>query len=147
VSPLRLPPSPPHLSHRRLSRNFLHCIHFLGTLCCGHASHSVCAPARPSHKPTALVVVLQDNLFASLLMGLGNRSWAYSNLFVVMKSKTAAGFIPNYAAGGMRSEDRTEPPVGAKVLLELYRKYNDKWVGTSPPVCLSCCLSVLLVNH
>jgi hypothetical protein len=45
-----------------------------------------------------------------------------------VKSKTAAGFIPNWSSGGLKSQDRTEPPVGAKVLLELYEKYNDKWV-------------------
>ena len=53
---------------------------------------------------------------------------AYSNLFQVMKSKSAAGFVPNYAAGGMRSEDRSEPPVGAKVTLELFKKYGKAWV-------------------
>ena len=40
---------------------------------------------------------------------------AVSNLFQVIKSKTAAGFVPNFAAGGLRSQDRTEPPIGAKV--------------------------------
>jgi hypothetical protein len=41
--------------------------------------------------------------------------FAVSNLFQVIKSKTAAGFVPNFAAGGLRSQDRTEPPIGAKV--------------------------------
>ncbi|CAB9504969.1 Trehalase [Seminavis robusta] len=68
-----------------------------------------------------------DNLFASLLAGLDNKEVAYSNLFQVVKSKTAQGFIPNYAGGGVKSQDRTEPPVGAKVVLELYRKYKEKW--------------------
>merc|ERR1711990_603171 len=53
-----------------------------------------------------------DNLFASLLAAHGNTSWhkaiAYSNLFQVVKSKTAAGFVPNFAAGGAASQDRTE---------------------------------------
>lgn len=69
-----------------------------------------------------------DNFFASLLSGLDNRDIAYSNLFQVVKSKTAAGFIPNWSTGGLKSQDRSEPPVGAKVLHELYRKYNDKWI-------------------
>jgi hypothetical protein len=38
------------------------------------------------------------------------------------------GFIPNWSVGEVKSEDRTEPPVGARVLLELFRKFNDKWV-------------------
>ncbi|CAB9497409.1 Trehalase [Seminavis robusta] len=68
-----------------------------------------------------------DTLFASLLAGLGSKGIAYSNLFQVVKSKAAAGFIPNIAAGGFKSQDRTEPMIGAKVTLELYRKYKDKW--------------------
>ena len=73
-----------------------------------------------------------DNLFATLLAALDGgadaEAYAYSNLFQVMKSKTAAGFVPNYAAGGMRSQDRTEPPVGAKVTLEIFKKFNASWV-------------------
>eukprot|EP00546_Thalassionema_frauenfeldii_P011612 CAMPEP_0178927074 /NCGR_PEP_ID=MMETSP0786-20121207/18947_1 /TAXON_ID=186022 /ORGANISM="Thalassionema frauenfeldii, Strain CCMP 1798" /LENGTH=276 /DNA_ID=CAMNT_0020602389 /DNA_START=200 /DNA_END=1027 /DNA_ORIENTATION=+ len=53
---------------------------------------------------------------------------AYSNLIQVVRSKTYKGFIPNFSAGGMKSQDRTEPPVGAKVLEELYKLYDDKWI-------------------
>lgn len=63
-----------------------------------------------------------------MLAGLDNKDIAYSNLFQVVKSKTVAGFIPNWSTGGAKSQDRTEPPVGAKVLLELFRKYHDKWI-------------------
>jgi len=79
-------------------------------------------------KDWAYIIFDWDNFFASLLAGLDNRDIAYSNLFQVVKSKTAAGFIPNWSTAGVKSQDRTEPPVGAKVLLELYRKYQDKWV-------------------
>jgi hypothetical protein len=63
-----------------------------------------------------------------LITGLGNKEIAYSNLFQIAKAKTAAGFIPNMATGGYKTQDRTEPLVGAKVTLELFRKYQDKWV-------------------
>lgn len=69
-----------------------------------------------------------DNIFASLLAGLDNKDIAYSNLFQVIKSKTAAGFVPNFATGGFKTQDRTEPTIGAKVLLELYKKHKDRWV-------------------
>ena len=46
----------------------------------------------------------------------------------MIKSKTAQGFIGNFAAAGQKSLDRTEPMIGAKVVLELYRKYGDKWI-------------------
>ena len=38
----------------------------------------------------------------------------------VIKSKTENGFVPNGATGGGKSQDRTEPMMGAKVLLEMY---------------------------
>ena len=71
-----------------------------------------------------------DNLFASLMAGLFDKDIAYSNLFVAVRTKTPDGFLPNWStAGGIRqSGDRTEPPVGAKILLELYRKYEDSWI-------------------
>jgi hypothetical protein len=43
----------------------------------------------------------RSNIFASLLAGLGNKTIAYSNLIQVIKSKTAAGFVPNFAAGAI----------------------------------------------
>jgi hypothetical protein len=46
----------------------------------------------------------------------------------VIKSKTENGFVPNGATGGGKSQDRTEPMMGAKVLLEMYRKYGDLWL-------------------
>ena len=46
----------------------------------------------------------------------------------VIKSKTAAGFVPNFAGGGAKSMDRTEPPVGSKALLQLFSKYHDTWI-------------------
>jgi len=45
-----------------------------------------------------------------------SKAIAYSNLIQVVRSKTAKGMIPNYSAGGSKSVDRTEPPIGAKVL-------------------------------
>eukprot|EP01051_Picozoa_sp_SAG22_P013181 SAG22_NODE_1450_length_4395_cov_19.169926_4_plen_96_part_00 len=39
--------------------------------------------------------------------------------------------MPNFAAGGLRSQDRTEPPIGAKVTLDLVKKFGAdamKWV-------------------
>ena len=57
------------------------------------------------------------------------RDIAFSNLIQVVRSRTAGGFVPNFSAGGSKSVDRTEPPIGAKVLLEMHRKYPaDVWI-------------------
>jgi len=71
-----------------------------------------------------------DNLFATYLTSLdpASKDIAYSNLIQVVRSRTARGFVPNYSAGGGRSVDRSEPPIGAKVVREVYRKYGDAWL-------------------
>ena len=70
----------------------------------------------------------RDNIFGAFLLGIGDSSTskalAYSALIQIIKAKTTAGFVPN----ANTINDRTEPPIGAKVLLELYRKHKDKWV-------------------
>ena len=94
--------------------------------------------------------VRRDNLFATLLAASGapratadpaSRPWggygfAVSNFFQVVKSKTAAGFVPNFAAGGLRSQDRTEPPIGAKVLSDLVKKFGGERRAWCSPACL-----------
>jgi len=69
-----------------------------------------------------------DNLFAALLLGASNRDAAYSALIQAVRAKAAAGFVSNFEAGGAKSQDRTEPMVGARVLAELYKKYGDAWL-------------------
>eukprot|EP01060_Flectonema_neradi_P020866 TRINITY_DN28366_c0_g1_i1.p1 TRINITY_DN28366_c0_g1~~TRINITY_DN28366_c0_g1_i1.p1 ORF type:complete len:807 (+),score=98.63 TRINITY_DN28366_c0_g1_i1:110-2422(+) len=69
-----------------------------------------------------------DNFFASLLAGPFSKNFSYSNLIQIVKAKSAAGFIPNIESTGKKSQDRTEPPVGAKVVFELYSRFKDKWL-------------------
>jgi len=70
-----------------------------------------------------------DNLFASLLAAaVGSKNIAYSNIIQSFKSKAAEGYLANCAGGGYKNQDRTEPLVGARVLLELFRRYNDTWL-------------------
>jgi hypothetical protein len=61
-----------------------------------------------------------DNIFATYMTSLSSKEIAYSNFIQVIRSKTAMGFVPNFSAGGSKSLDRTEPPIGAKVLLKMY---------------------------
>ena len=65
----------------------------------------------------AYVIFDWDNLFASYMTSLDptSKAIAYSNLIQVVRSRTARGFVPNYSAGGSKSVDRSEPPIGAKV--------------------------------
>jgi len=69
-----------------------------------------------------------DTFFGATLAGLGDKDLAYANVIEGLHEETTEGFVPNYArAGGWKSSDRSEPPVGSITALELYRKYHDRW--------------------
>ena len=70
-----------------------------------------------------------DTFFASTLAAVGDRDLAYANAIEICREATPQGFIPNYArSGGWKSEDRSEPPVGAITVLGLYQKFHDRWL-------------------
>jgi putative isomerase len=69
-----------------------------------------------------------DTFFAATLAAVGDRDLAYANAIEICREATPQGFIPNYArGGGWKSNDRSEPPVGAITLLGLYEKFHDRW--------------------
>lgn len=75
------------------------------------------------------VVFDWDTFFAGTMASLGNRDLAYANALEVLNEVTADGFVPNYArAGGWKSSDRSEPPVGAVSVLGLYRRFHERWL-------------------
>jgi putative isomerase len=69
-----------------------------------------------------------DTFFAATLASVGDRDLAYANAIEILRESTEQGFVPNYArAGGWKSSDRSEPPVGAITVLGLYEKFHDRW--------------------
>lgn len=69
-----------------------------------------------------------DTFFAATMAGIGDRNLAYANALETLREETPQGFVPNYArAGGWKSTDRSEPPVGAITVLGLYNKFHDRW--------------------
>jgi putative isomerase len=70
-----------------------------------------------------------DNFFAATLSSIGNRDLAYANAVEMIRESTSQGFVPNYVrAGGWKSFDRSEPPVGSITVLALYQKFHDRWL-------------------
>jgi hypothetical protein len=70
-----------------------------------------------------------DTYFAAAMAVVGSRDLAYANAVEITREFTPAGFIPNYArAGGWKSFDRSEPPVGAITVLALYRQFREIWL-------------------
>lgn len=70
-----------------------------------------------------------DNYFAGFMASIGSRELGYSNLIEITREHTQAGFVPNFVYGtGLKSEDRSQPPVGSAMALEVYRMHGDKWL-------------------
>jgi putative isomerase len=69
-----------------------------------------------------------DTFFAASLAAVGDRNLAYANAIEMLGESTPEGFVPNYSRpGSWKSFDRSEPPVGAITVLNLYRKFHDVW--------------------
>jgi hypothetical protein len=70
-----------------------------------------------------------DSFFASSMAAIGDRDLAYADAIEILREATTDGFVPNYArAGDWKSFDRSEPPVGAITILDLYRRFHEAWV-------------------
>ncbi|MEO6288201.1 MAG: trehalase family glycosidase [Dyadobacter sp.] len=70
-----------------------------------------------------------DTYLSAYMAGLDYRPLAYANAIEATKAIDRFGMVPNYVAGGgLGSPDRSQPPVGSIVILELYRKYNERWL-------------------
>jgi hypothetical protein len=70
-----------------------------------------------------------DTYFASYMLSLFNKDLAYANAIEITKAITHSGFIPNYSSPfGNTSWDRSQPPVGSTVILEIFKRYKEKWL-------------------
>jgi glycogen debranching enzyme len=69
-----------------------------------------------------------DTYFASFMYSLYNRDLAFANAVEITKSITKRGFIPNAASAyDIRTEDRSQPPVGSLIAMEIYKRYPERW--------------------
>ena len=64
------------------------------------------------------------------MLSLHSKGFAISNLMQIVKSRTMAGFVPGYEKGIEKTRDKTEPPIGSKVVHEIYKRYGSDvlWV-------------------
>jgi putative isomerase len=76
------------------------------------------------------VLFCWDTYFAAVLASaVGARDLAYANLIEISRHATPDGFVPNTTNGhGFVTLDRSQPPVGATSLLQVYNRWQDKWV-------------------
>ncbi len=69
-----------------------------------------------------------DTYFAAALAAVDNKDLAYANAVEMTRERTESGLVPNFASPLGASRDRSEPPVGALIVRELYRRFGDRWL-------------------
>ena len=69
-----------------------------------------------------------DTYFAAFMYSLYDEDLAYANAVEVTKGWTKRGFVPNFSSAyGLKSEDRSQPPVGSLMTLEIYKRHRKAW--------------------
>ncbi len=69
-----------------------------------------------------------DTYFAALMASVENKELAQLNAIAITDEVTEAGFVPNFgSAHDGKSRDRSQPPVGSYVCLEIYKKWGEPW--------------------
>jgi hypothetical protein len=75
------------------------------------------------------VLFCWDTYFAAWMAVDGSKALAYANAIAITEEVVERGFVPNYAAAtGSSSRDRSQPPVGALTVRELYRAHRERWL-------------------
>lgn len=75
------------------------------------------------------VLFCWDTYFAGYLHSLEHKELAYANAVEITKELTPGGFVPMwYRSLGIRTQDRSQPPLGSMIIRELYRRFGDKWL-------------------
>jgi hypothetical protein len=75
------------------------------------------------------VLFCWDTYFAAAMAAIDNRDLAYANAIEITREITESGFVPNFATVcDLTSYDRSQPPVGAMIVLGLYRTFGDRWL-------------------
>lgn len=74
------------------------------------------------------VMFCWDSYFAAAMAAVDHKGLAYANALAVTREGIASGFVPNFVSPcGFHSRDRSQPPVGAFVALDIHRRHGDRW--------------------
>jgi putative isomerase len=69
-----------------------------------------------------------DTYFAAFMYSLYDEDLAFANAVEATKGWTKEGFVPNFASAyHLKSEDRSQPPVGSLMALEIYKRHKKLW--------------------
>jgi len=69
-----------------------------------------------------------DTYFAALMLATDQKELSYATAISITNGITDKGFIPNVDASfNVKSNDRSQPPVGSMCVKLIYDKYGEKW--------------------
>ena len=69
-----------------------------------------------------------DSFYAALMASVDCPELAWLNAIAIMNERTEKGFIPNFGASfDYKTRDRSQPPVGSMVVMEIYKRWGGKW--------------------
>ena len=72
-----------------------------------------------------------DNFMVALMAAVEDgalKDLAYANIIALTLARGFEGNVPNAVSGFVGSWDRTEPPLGARVLLHIYNRWQEPWL-------------------
>jgi len=75
------------------------------------------------------VLFCWDTFFLACMAGSFSKELAYANLVEIVREVPSLPFVPNCSlANGYISRDRSQPPVGAMMALEIFRRFRESWI-------------------
>ncbi len=79
-------------------------------------------------KPGGYILFCWDNFFAAYMHSINSKELAFNEAIQMCREIDDLGFVPNFSSvGDLKSRDRSQPPVGSMMVLEVYRRYPEKW--------------------
>lgn len=74
------------------------------------------------------VLFCWDNFFAAYMYSIESKQLAFNEAIQMCNEIDDCGFVPNYSGPfDIKSRDRSQPPVGSMMVLEIYKKYPERW--------------------
>jgi len=69
-----------------------------------------------------------DTYFAACMAAVDHPDLAFANAIEITREVRELGFVPNFAAArGLKSRDRSQPPVGSLCVREVFRRFPERW--------------------
>lgn len=79
-------------------------------------------------EPGGYVLFCWDNFFAAYMHSINSKKLAFNEAIQMCREIDDLGFVPNFSSlNNLKSRDRSQPPVGSMMVLEVYKRYPEKW--------------------